>query len=44
MAMGDNGIKDYKKFRRIDNDFDCHATGAIQLDAHCLMERICGFV
>jgi hypothetical protein len=44
MVMGDSGIDDYKKCRRIDDDFDCHATGVIRRDAHCLMERIRGFM
>jgi hypothetical protein len=44
MVMGDNRIKDYKKCRQIDNDFDRHATKAIRRDVYCLMERICGFM
>jgi hypothetical protein len=44
MVMGDNGIKDYKKCRQIDNNFDHHATRAIRRDAHRLMERISGFM
>ncbi len=44
MVMGDNGINDYKKCRQIDNNFNCHAAGAIWRDAHCLMERIRGFM
>jgi hypothetical protein len=42
--MGDNGINGYKKCRRIDNDFDRHAAGAIQRNAHCPMECIRGFM
>jgi hypothetical protein len=43
MVMGDNRIEDYKKFRQIDNNFNPHA-GAIQPNAHRLMERISGFM
>jgi hypothetical protein len=42
--MGDNGIDNYKKCSQIDNNFDPHAALAIQRDAHCPMERICGFM
>ena len=35
--MGDNGIKDYKKCRQINDDFDPHATGAIRRGVHCPM-------
>ncbi len=42
--MGNNRIKDNKKCREINNDFDCHAAGAIQRDEHRLMERIRGFM
>ncbi len=42
--MGDNGIDDHKKCRQIDDDFDHHAAGAMQRNAHCLMERIRGFM
>jgi hypothetical protein len=42
--MGDNGINDEKKCRQINDDIDRHATGAIRRDAHCPMERICGFM
>jgi hypothetical protein len=44
MVMDDNVIDDYKKCRQIDDDFDPHAAGVIQRDAHCLMERIRGFM
>jgi hypothetical protein len=44
MVMGDNGINDDKKCRQIDEDIDRHAAGAIQRDAHRLMERIRGFM
>jgi hypothetical protein len=44
MVMGDNGIDDHKKCRQIDDDFDHHAAGAMQRNAHCLMERIRGFM
>jgi hypothetical protein len=44
MIMGNNEIDDYKKCRRIKDDFDCHAAGAIRRNAHCLMERIRGFM
>jgi hypothetical protein len=44
MVMGNNGIKDYENFRQINNDFDCHAAGAIRCNAHCPMERIRGFM
>jgi hypothetical protein len=43
MVMGGNGIKDYEKCRQIDDNFYPHAARAIRCDAHCLMERICGF-
>jgi hypothetical protein len=42
--MGDNEIDDYKKCRQIDNYFDPHAARVIRCDAHCLMERIRGFM
>jgi hypothetical protein len=42
--MGDNGIDDYKKCRRIDNNFNRPTVGAMWRDAHCLMERIRGFM
>ncbi len=42
--MSNNGINDYKKCRQTGNDFDPHATRAIRRDAHCLMERIRGFI
>ncbi len=44
MVMGDNGINDYKKCRQMDNDFDCHAAGAIRCDAHRPIECIRGFM
>jgi hypothetical protein len=44
MVMGDNGIDDYKKCRQINDNFDCHASRAIQRDGHCPMERIRGFM
>jgi hypothetical protein len=44
MVMGDNRIIDYKKCRQIDDNFNCHAAGAIRGNAHCLIERICGFM
>jgi hypothetical protein len=44
MVMGNNGINGNEKCRQIDNNFDCHAPGAIRRDAHCLMERIRGFM
>ncbi len=40
MVMGDNKINDYKKCRQIDVDFDPHAAGVIQRNAHHLMEHI----
>jgi hypothetical protein len=43
MVMGDNGIDNYQKRRRIDDDFDPRATRAIRRDAHCPMEHIRGF-
>jgi hypothetical protein len=43
-GMGDNRIDDYKKNRQINDDFDRHATGEIQRDAHCPMERSRGFM
>jgi hypothetical protein len=43
MVMGDKGIGDYKKCRQNDN-IDRHAAGVIRRDAHCLMERIRGFM
>jgi hypothetical protein len=42
--MGYNGIDDYEKCRQIDDDFDCHAAGAIRHNAHCPVERIRGFM
>jgi hypothetical protein len=44
MVMGNNGIDDYKKCRQSNNNFDCHAAGAIWRDVHRPMERICGFM
>jgi hypothetical protein len=44
MVMGNNGIKDLKKCKQIDNNFDPHAAGAIWYDAHHPMERIRGFM
>ncbi len=44
MVMGNNVINDYKKFRQIDDGFDRHAAGMIRRNAHCPMERICGFM
>jgi hypothetical protein len=44
MVMGVNRISDYKKLRQIDDDFDCHATGAIWRYVHGPMERIRGFM
>jgi hypothetical protein len=44
MVMGDNGINDYNKCRQIDNNFDPHATRAIQRNVHHPMEHICGFM
>ncbi len=44
MVMGNKGINDYKKCRQINNDFDPHATGAIQCNAHRPMEHIRGFM
>jgi hypothetical protein len=44
MVMGDNGIDAYKKRRQIKKDFDPHAAGAIQRNAHRPMERICGLM
>jgi hypothetical protein len=44
MVMGDKGIKDFKKCRQINDNFNPHATGAMWCSAHCLMERICGFM
>jgi hypothetical protein len=44
MVMGSNGIDDYQKCTQIDDDFDPHAAGAIQGNAHCPMERIRGFM
>ncbi len=44
MVMGDNGIKDYKKRRQIDDNFDPHAARAIWRNAHRLMECIRGFM
>jgi hypothetical protein len=44
MVMGDNRIKDYKKYRRIDDNFDHHAAGAIRRNAHLPMERIRGIM
>jgi hypothetical protein len=44
MVMGNNGIDDYKKCRKIDDNFDRHAAGATQGDAHCPMECIRGFM
>jgi hypothetical protein len=44
MVMDDNKIDDYEKCRKIGNDFDCHAAGAIRCNAHCPMERIRGFM
>jgi hypothetical protein len=44
MVMGDNGIKDYKKCRQIDDKFDRHAAKAIRRNAHCPMEHIHGFM
>ncbi len=42
--MGNNGINDYEKCRKINDDFDPHAARAIQGDAHCPMECIRGFM
>ncbi len=44
MVMGNNGIDDYKKCRQTDDDFDPHAAGVIRHNAHCPIERICGFI
>jgi hypothetical protein len=44
MVMGNNGINDDEKCRQIDDNIDCHAAEAIRRDAHCLMERIRGFM
>jgi hypothetical protein len=44
MVMGDNGINGDKKCRQIDNNFDPHAAGEIQRNAHCPMEHIRGFM
>ncbi len=44
MVMGNIGINKYKQCRQIDDDFDPHAAGAIRRDAHCMMERIRGFM
>ncbi len=42
--MGNNGVNEYKKCRQIDDDFDRHAAGAIQRNAHRPVERILGFM
>ncbi len=42
--MGDKGIKDFKKCRQINDNFNPHAAGAMWRGAHCLMERIRGFM
>jgi hypothetical protein len=44
MVMGNNGNKDNKKCRQIDDDIDRHAAGVLRHDAHCLMEHIRGFM
>jgi hypothetical protein len=44
MVMGNNGIDENKKCRKIDINFDPHAAGAIRRDAHCPMESIRGFM
>ncbi len=44
MVMGDNGINDQEKCRQIYNDFNCHAAGVIQRDAHHPIEHIHGFM
>jgi hypothetical protein len=44
MVMGKHRINDYKKCSQIIKDFDNHAAGEIRRDAHCLMERIFGFM
>jgi hypothetical protein len=44
MFLGNNGINDDKKSRKIDDNIDSHATRAIRGDAHCPIERILGFM
>ncbi len=44
MVIGDNRINNYEICRQIDDNFDHQATGAIQRDAHCTMERIHGLM
>jgi hypothetical protein len=44
MVMGNNKIEDYKKCRQIYKDFNPHAAGAIQRNAHHPMKRIRGFM
>jgi hypothetical protein len=43
MVMGKYRINDYEKCSRINDNFDDHAAGGIQRNAHRLMERIFGF-
>jgi hypothetical protein len=41
--MGNNEIKDNKKYTSNTDDFDDHADAAVRCRAHCQMEHILGF-
>jgi hypothetical protein len=40
MVVANNKIKDNKKFRQIDDDFDGHGNAAVRREAHRPMEHI----
>jgi hypothetical protein len=42
--MGKHRINDYKKCSQINENFGDHAAEGIWRNAHCLMERIFGFM
>jgi hypothetical protein len=44
MVMGNNRINNYKKCRKIKDDFDPHAAREIRRDTHHPMEHIRGFM
>jgi hypothetical protein len=44
MVIGKHRIKDYEECSQINNNFDDHAAGGIQRNAHHPMEHIFGFM
>jgi hypothetical protein len=44
MVVANNKMDDDKKYTSNAGNFDGHADMVVQCGAHCLMERICGFM